>query len=154
MPRGFSAQLGASIMPRGLSLSRTRPRMHTEKSFRNLVKSNRNQIVFTIFRLIWNQMVPNQSENGKWNLISVWFNKITERFIYAYNDQERHVFLSNHGIPIKGPLIGGLEGPPYFNCHSLECYRSRLNILCVIFIIISILIILFIIVIIMIVWPL
>ena len=28
---------------------------HKEKSFRNLVKSNRNQIVFTIFRLIWNQ---------------------------------------------------------------------------------------------------
>ena len=28
---------------------------HTEKSFRNLIKSNLNQIVFTIFRLIWNQ---------------------------------------------------------------------------------------------------
>ena len=26
----------------------------TEKYFRNLIKSNRNQIVFTIFRLIWN----------------------------------------------------------------------------------------------------
>ena len=25
-----------------------------EKFFRNLIKSNRNQIVFTIFRLIWN----------------------------------------------------------------------------------------------------
>ena len=35
----------------------------TQKSFRNLIKSNRNQIVFTIFRLILNQMdirlVPN-----------------------------------------------------------------------------------------------
>ena len=29
--------------------------VHTEKSFRNLDKSNRNQIVFTIFRLIWKQ---------------------------------------------------------------------------------------------------
>ena len=29
--------------------------VHTEKSFRNLIKSTRNQIVFTIFRLIWNQ---------------------------------------------------------------------------------------------------
>ena len=29
--------------------------VHTEKSFRNVIKSNRNQIVFTIFRLIWNQ---------------------------------------------------------------------------------------------------
>ena len=29
--------------------------IHTEKSFRNIIKSNRNQIVFTIFWLIWNQ---------------------------------------------------------------------------------------------------
>ena len=29
--------------------------IHTEKSFRNLIKSNRNKIVLTIFRLIWNQ---------------------------------------------------------------------------------------------------
>ena len=28
---------------------------HAEKSFRNLIISYRNQIVFTIFRLIWNQ---------------------------------------------------------------------------------------------------
>ena len=28
--------------------------VHTGKSFRNLFKSNRNQIVFTIVRLIWN----------------------------------------------------------------------------------------------------
>ena len=47
---------------------------HTEKSFRNLNKSNRNQIVFIMHRLIWNKtdvrLVPNQSENGKYNLIS------------------------------------------------------------------------------------
>ena len=35
------------MMPRDTSLS------DTEKSFQNLIKSNRNQIVFTIFRLIW-----------------------------------------------------------------------------------------------------
>ena len=29
--------------------------LHTENFFRNLIKSNRNQIVFTIFCLIWNQ---------------------------------------------------------------------------------------------------
>ena len=29
--------------------------MHTEKSFQNLIKSNRNQIVYTIFGLIWNR---------------------------------------------------------------------------------------------------
>ena len=49
--------------------------LHTEKSFRNLIKSNRNQIVLSSFRLILSQtdvrLVPNQSENGKYNLISV-----------------------------------------------------------------------------------
>ena len=62
--------------------------LHTEKSFRNLIESTRNQIVFTIFLLIWNQtdvrLVPNQSENGKCNLISVWFNKISKRFLCVY----------------------------------------------------------------------
>ena len=57
----------------------------TEKSFRNLIKSTRNQIVFTISRLIWNRtdirLVPNQSENGKYSLISVWLNKISKRFL-------------------------------------------------------------------------
>ena len=56
--------------------------VHTEKSFRNLIKSNRNQIVFTIFRLIWHQkdvrLVPNQSENGEYNRISVSFNMISK----------------------------------------------------------------------------
>ena len=39
-------------------------------------KSNKNQIVFTILWLIWNQtdvrLIPNQSVLGKYNLISVW----------------------------------------------------------------------------------
>ena len=52
---------------------------------RNIIKSNRNQIVFTIFRLNCNQtdvhLVPNQLETGKYNLISVWFNKISKRFL-------------------------------------------------------------------------
>ena len=59
--------------------------MHTDISFRNLIKSNQNQIVFVIFLLIWNQadvrFVPNQSENGKYNLISVGFNKISRKKI-------------------------------------------------------------------------
>ena len=51
--------------------------VHTEKYFRNLIKSNRNQIVFTIYRLIWNSKrkrpcaAPNQSENVKYNLILI-----------------------------------------------------------------------------------
>ena len=48
--------------------------LHTEKYFRNLIKSTRNQIVFIIFRLIWNTNghypFAVQSENGKYNLIS------------------------------------------------------------------------------------
>ena len=48
--------------------------IHTEKSFRNLIQSNQNQIIFTIFSLIRNQtdvrLVPNQPKNGKYNLIS------------------------------------------------------------------------------------
>ena len=56
---------------------------------RNLIKSNRNQIVYTIFRLIWNKnqrvrLDSNQSENGKCNLISVWFNKILKMFPCVY----------------------------------------------------------------------
>ena len=58
--------------------------VHTEKSFLNLVEYNRNQILFSILRFIWSQMeiclVPNQSENGKYNLILVWFNKIEKSF--------------------------------------------------------------------------
>ena len=57
---------------------------HTEKYFRNLIKSNRNQIVFTMHPLIWNQtdvcLVPDQSENDKYNLILVCFNNISARF--------------------------------------------------------------------------
>ena len=49
--------------------------IHADKFFRNLIKSNRNQIVFTIFRLIYNQtdvrLVQNKSEIGKYNLIFV-----------------------------------------------------------------------------------
>ena len=61
---------------------------HTEKFFRNLIKSTWNQIIFTIFRLIWIEtevrLDPNQSENGEYNLISGWFNKIQKRFLCLY----------------------------------------------------------------------
>ena len=57
---------------------------HTEKSYRIFIKSNRNQIVFTTFRLIWNQtflsLVQNQSKNRKYNQISCLFNKIPATF--------------------------------------------------------------------------
>ena len=42
--------------------------LHTEKSFRILIESNRNQIVFTIFRLIWYQtdVFFGSKSFGKW----------------------------------------------------------------------------------------
>jgi len=56
--------------------------------FETCIKSNRNLIVFTIFWLIWNQtdvrLVPNQSANGKYNLISVWFNTCFETLYLAH----------------------------------------------------------------------
>ena len=59
--------------------------LHMEKYFRKLIKSNRNQIVYTIFQLIWNQtdvcFVPNQSEGGEYNLIPVLFNEISAIFL-------------------------------------------------------------------------
>ena len=64
--------------------------LHIEKSFGNLIKSNWNQIVFTIFWLIWKQkdvrLVPNQPENGNYNLISVWFIKISKQFLFVYTE--------------------------------------------------------------------
>ena len=60
----------------------------TEKSFLNLIKSIRSQIVFTIFRLIRNQLdvrlVPNQSLSVKYNLISFWFNNISKIFLCVH----------------------------------------------------------------------
>ena len=60
------------------------------KYFPNLNKSNRNQIVFTMQQLIWNQtdtvhLVPNQSVHGKYNLIWVLFNNIPKIFVYSKN---------------------------------------------------------------------
>ena len=83
----------------GFSSSQVVLYLYTKKFFRNLIKSNRNQIVFTIFRLIWNQsddrLVPSQSVHGKYNLISVWFNQITKIFLCVC--MKRKIFL----IPFK-----------------------------------------------------
>ena len=69
----------------------------TEKFFRNLIKSNRNQNAFTTFRLIWNKMdvhfVIYQSEHGKYNLISVWFYKIPKIFFGVYACYTHHCLM-------------------------------------------------------------
>ena len=66
-----SLPLSITLFSRGLARLE---KLHAEKCFLNLVKSNRNQMVFTILRLILNQtdfrFVPSQSENGKYDLWS------------------------------------------------------------------------------------
>ena len=56
-----------------------------EKLHRSGVQLSEGQKIFIIFWLIWNQtdvrLDPNQSKNGKYNLISGWFNKISETFL-------------------------------------------------------------------------
>ena len=83
--------------------------LRTEKYFRNLIKSNWNQIVFTSLWLIWNQtdfrLYPNQSENGKYNLISVWFNKNSKRFLCSQAAYD--VSLSLVGLSLR--LFVGLS---------------------------------------------
>ena len=62
--------------------------LYTQKYFWNLIKSNQNQILFTIYRLICNQtdvhLVTNQVKHGKCNLISVCFSKISKIFLCVY----------------------------------------------------------------------
>ena len=80
------------------------------RGVQNLIKSNRNQIVITIFRLIWIQMdvclVPNESENSKYNLISGLFIKISKIFLAAVADcramQENGVAMSRAGRAGRG----------------------------------------------------
>ena len=71
-----------------------RSKIHTEKSFRNLINSNWNQTVFTIFRMIQNQtdvrLVPNRSVNGYYNMITVWYNKISKLFLCGYDQINFH----------------------------------------------------------------
>ena len=66
--------------------------VHTEISFRFFFKTNWNQIIYTIFRLIWNQMDvrlgPNQSENGIYNLISIDLRRISCRFPCVYSERK------------------------------------------------------------------
>ena len=55
-PKGIPFGLEFSCLIEKYSVAFLGPSLlHTQKSFRNLIKSNRNQIVFTIFRLIWIQ---------------------------------------------------------------------------------------------------
>ena len=54
--------------------------VHTEKSFRNLVKSNWNQIVFTISRMIWNQRTSVWFQVNRCMVNTIWFQFDLTRF--------------------------------------------------------------------------
>ena len=60
--------------------------------FEIVLNQSRNQILFTIFQLIWNQtdvrLDPSQSKNGKYNLILGWFNKISKIFLSVCVDHQ------------------------------------------------------------------
>ena len=82
--------------------------IHTEKYFRNLFKSTRNQILFTIYQLIWNQtyvrLDQNQSENGYYNMISIWFNKISKRFLCDITNTLSNIaFITVQFLPPNSP---------------------------------------------------
>ena len=86
-----------------------------DKSFPNRIKSNWNQIVFTVHRLIWNQknvrFVSNQSKNGQYNLISVWFNKITKWFLCVHTPDWKNNIVRLPSLGITGAQLGALLNP-------------------------------------------
>ena len=63
--------------------------------FEILFNQTKIRFLFTIFWLIWNQtdvrLVPNQPENGKYNLISGWFNKISKWFLCVRDSSARSI---------------------------------------------------------------
>ena len=103
--------------------------MHTEKAFRNLIKSTRNQIVFIIFRLILNQadvrLVPKQSENGNYNQISVWFNKISKMILCGYHLQKM-ILLEYELTNITTEVSYNIRGSDNNTFFVLTLYLNRL----------------------------
>ena len=83
--------------------------IHAGKYFRNLLESDGDQIVLTIFRLVWNQMdvclVPDRSEDGECSLSSVEFGVIFGRFLCVYP-----VFDCSYTFPIDLEPNGTLFG--------------------------------------------
>ena len=67
-------------------------------------------------------MVPNQSENSKYNLILVWFNKIWKRFLYAQSSQRFNKSFALNSNPRLGTL-GEMDFR--FLPNSEECDRSN-----------------------------
>ena len=86
----------------------------TEKSFRNLIKSNRNLIVIT----------KSMEENVKYNLISVWFTKISKRFSLLTPNRRALVNHGTHSLKPAGSSrhyrIEAFKGSPKLFPHDFE----------------------------------
>ena len=97
-------------------------RLYTKRNwFIFLVKLNRNQIVFTIFRLILIQtdvrLDQNQSENVKYNLITCWFNLILKRFLCV-------LLLDSYGYLDLFVQLEDLITLRFWSEESFELYRT------------------------------
>ena len=88
--------------------------IHTEKSFWNCIKSNPNQIVFTIFPLIRNQtelfFVPNQSEKGIYNLIPVISTRMLNYLAKLKIFFDEMPLSANLREPVLNPKACGVQG--------------------------------------------
>ena len=98
-----------------------------EKCFRNLIKSTRNQIVFTI--------LPNRLENGIYNLISGWFNKIPKIIFCVYikiYKQDRLTYIQNSDEWFTGRSLYvsvlRLNFPKLYSCFSNCISPTKLTI--------------------------
>ena len=106
--------------------------VRTDKCFLNFAKSTRNQIVFSIFRLISIQtdsirLDPNQSENGKYNLISGWFSNIQTIFICVYyvgtGVADMYILHMYMYIYIADGLVDHVGGR-YLQCRYIALYTD------------------------------
>ena len=96
---------------------------HTEKTFRNLIKLTRNQIVFTIFRLIWHQTdvcLVFQINRKMVNTIWFLFNLIRFRKVFSVC---RLDLLCQHLSHDRSPI----EGPTYTSRYHITMFSGGLR---------------------------
>ena len=95
--------------------------LHTEKSFRNLIKSNRNKIVYTIFRLIWNQTdtVRLLFQINRCMVNTIWFQVDLIRFRKNFSVCASHwvrTFETQFRSIFNCPIIGENNNMHYYIC--------------------------------------
>jgi len=76
-------------------------RIHTEKYFRNLIKSNRNQIVLTIFRLFGTKRMSVWFHINRKMVNTIWFQFDLLRFLCVYHS----LAMGNYDTPLALQLL-------------------------------------------------